>query len=526
MKEKVVAKEDELSDGQMKAVEVDGDKILLSRVKGKYYATTAECPHYGAPLENGVLNGSRLVCPWHHASFDVQTGELQEPPARDHLFHFETRVEGGNVIVKIPEDHPSSRVPDMTKHDPDKDERRYVILGAGAAGNAAAQTLRESGFEGRVIMITEDDRMPYDRPNLSKEYLQGKAEDEWMPLRSKDFYEQYDIEVMLDQEVRGVDSEAKRIALESGQNLGYDRLLLATGGRPRSLDVPGSDLKNVFTLRSMDDSDAIIKATAKASKVAVIGASFIGMETAFSLSERGLDVTVIAPESVPLERVFGKEVGTMFRRLHEKNGVTFQLDRKVVRFEGKESVESLLLDDGEDVHADLVVIGIGVDPATDVLQGVKVQSDGSIVVDKYLQADEDVYAAGDIAAFPDWRTGERIRIEHWRTAEQQGRIAGKNMAGDRVAYESVPFFWTAQAGLHFRYVGHAREWDEVIIKGDIAEGDFLAFYVKDDRVLAVAGNNRDRELAAIEELIRTGRMPGPNDIRSGEIDFVKVLTGE
>lgn len=518
------AKTGDLKPGEMKEVAIDDKKsILLVNLEGEFYALGCCCTHYGAPLANGILSGERIVCPWHNAVFHAETGDLQDPPALSALPKYEVRIEGDDVMVKLPEKIRSRRTPEMVTHDPQSDSRTFVIVGAGAAGNAAAQTLREDGYQGRIVMITAESQLPYDRPNLSKAYLEGKASAEWMPLRSEKFYQKYGIELMRLQKVTNVDITKKLITFEDGGQLRYDSVLLATGSVPRRLEIPGSDLNNIFTLRSHDDADKIIAACQQASRVAVVGASFIGIETAFSLSQRELDVTVIAPETVPFEQVFGKGIGTLVEKIHQDNGITFKLGRTVAKFEGSEKVEALLLDNNERVEADVVVIGIGVRPNTDFLDGLALQSDGSIKVDASLQAAEDVYAAGDIATFPDWRSGEDIRIEHWRMAEQQGRVAAHNMAGKKTVYDSVPFFWTKQGDLNIKYVGHAQKWDNLIIQGDIAAQDCLVFYVKQNQVLAAAGINRGKEIGAIQELMRLKKMPGPEELQQGSVDFFALL---
>ena len=320
-----------------------------------------------------------------------------------------------------------------------------------------------------------------------------------------------------------VDAAKKVISFKDGDALRYDSLLVATGGTPRRLNVPGSDLKNIFVLRSFSDTDAIIEAAEQASRVVVIGASFIGIETAASLAERKLSVTVVAPGEVPFEKTLGAEVGKLFRQVHEAHGVQFKLGASAARFEGDGTVKRVVLDSGESVEADLVVVGVGVRPATDFLDGVELQRDGGVVVDEHLRAADSVYAAGDIAYFPSLLTNERQRIEHWRTAQQQGRAAAHNMAGREVVYDGVPFFWTRQFDAGLLYVGHAASWDEIIFQGDVSAQDFLAFYVKDDRVLAVAGMNRDRDMAALEELMRLGCMPAPARLGTAPWIFLNYL---
>jgi NADPH-dependent 2,4-dienoyl-CoA reductase/sulfur reductase-like enzyme/nitrite reductase/ring-hydroxylating ferredoxin subunit len=519
-----IAKTGDLKPGEMKEVAVDEKKsILLVNIEGEFYALGCCCTHYGAPLADGILSAGRIVCPWHSAVFHAKTGELEDPPALNALPRYEVAVEGDNLFVKLPEKLKQRRTPTMVTYDPQHNKRTFVIVGAGAAGNAAAQTLREDGFQGRIVMITYEEHLPYDRPNLSKAYLQGEASAEWMPLRSENFYQKYGFELMRLQKVTDVNPAKKLITFEDGGQLRYDSVLLAPGSVPRRLVIPGSDLNNIFTLRSYDDADTIIAACQQASRVAIIGASFIGIETAFSLSQRDLQVTVIAPETVPFEQVFGKGIGTLIQQVHHSHGITFKLGATAAKFEGTEQVEAVLLDNNERIEADVVVIGIGVRPNTDFLQGCTLEFDGSIKVDAKFRVAEDVYAAGDIVTFPDWRSGEDIRIEHWRTAEQQGRVAAHNMAGKKSIYDSIPFFWTKQGDLNIKYVGHAQEWNDMIIQGDIAAQDCLVFYLKQDQVLAAAGINRGKEIGAIQELMRLKKMPGPEELRQESVDFLTLL---
>jgi len=486
----------------MKEFSAGETRILLARVDGRFHAVSAVCTHYGGPLAEGALCGTRVMCPWHHAVFNVVNGDMVEPPALDALTCYNVRVEGERVFVTVPKDAETRRTPTMVQRDTVADSRQFVIIGAGAAGYAAAQTLREEGFRGNVVMITREDRAPYDRPNLSKDYLHGHAEPEWMPLRPGEFFKEHDIQLVLNKEVILVDVRNKTIAFDGGETMEYDALLVATGGAPIRLNIPGSDLKNVCLLRSFGDADSIIETASRSHHAVVVGASFIGMEAAYSLRERGLEVTVIAPSREPFETTLGVEVGALFRRVHESHGVKFKLGSIVYRFEGTHKVEAVTLDNGERIKADMVVVGAGVRPVTHFLEGVELDEAGGVVVDSRLRAGDGMYAAGDIASFIDSRTGERIRIEHWRTAQQQGRTAACNMIGRDVEFDAVPFFWTQQFDAGLLYVGHAKSWDEIIYRGEVSSRDFLAFYVKNDRILAVAGMNRDREMAEIENSIR------------------------
>jgi apoptosis-inducing factor 3 len=512
-----LANTSDIQDGEMKEFSVDETRVLIARVRDQFHAVSATCPHYGAPLVEGALCGTRLVCPWHHAVFNVISGDMEEPPALDGLVSYDTRVEGERVIVSVPDETQDRRTAPMSVHEPVADPRQFVIIGAGAAGYTAAQTLREEGFRGNVVMITREDRAPYDRPNLSKDYLNGHAEPKWMPLRPEEFFTEHDIKLLLNKEVTRVDARMKTITFEGDETMEYDALLVATGGAPVRLNIPGSDLKNVCVLRSFADADSMIETAKRSRRAVVVGSSFIGMEAAYSLRERGLEVTVVAPSKEPFETTLGAEVGAVFRRLHESHGVCFKLGSMVYRFEGSHNIEAVVLDNGEVIKTDMVVVGAGVRPVTQFLEGVELDHAGGVIVDAYLRATDGLYAAGDIVNFPDPHTGERVRIEHWRTAQQQGRIAARNMVGRETAFDGVPFFWTRQFDAGLVYVGHAASWDEIIYNGEISSHDFLAFYVKDDRVLAVAGMNRDREMAAIEELMRLDRMPTPTELKYNDL---------
>ena len=508
-----VANVSDLKDGEMKQVSADGTPVLLARVAGEYHALAAHCTHYGAPLAEGFLSGDRIICPWHHACFNAKTGDLEEPPALDSLPCFGITIEDNKILVDLPHELPDRRGPETTERDPD-DGRSFVILGGGASGCMAAQTLREDGYAGRIVMITREDRPPYDRPNLSKDYLAGNAEPEWMPLRSNEFFDDNEIELLKNAEVATVDADAKMITFKDGTTLNYDSLLIASGGEPRKLPFQKEAYENVFLLRSFSDADKIIASSQKGKHAVVIGASFIGMEAAGSLRQRGCEVTIVSPDEVPFQKILGDEIGKMFQSVHQQNGVQFRLGAEVSGVEGTGKADTVVLANGERLTADLVLVGIGVKPATEFLSGITLHKDGGVITDEHLHAHADIYAAGDIAHFPDPRTGELTRIEHWRTSLQLGRTAAHNMAGKTEKFAAVPFFWTTQFDVTLNYVGHVRDWDKIIFDGDPADKDFLAFYVKDFKVLAVAGMNRDKQLAYFEELIRLNRMPTPDRIEA------------
>jgi apoptosis-inducing factor 3 len=483
----------DLPDGGMRTVEVDDAKILLIRDGQTVHAVGATCPHAGAPLEQGIRNGERIVCPWHKATFCIRTGALLDPPAVDSLPHYEVRIDHERVLLTIPPLLQAEAAPLP-------DNRTFAIVGAGAAGALAAQTLRQAGFNGRIVMLDQHNRVPYDRTVLSKYFLSGERNAEKSPLQSQSFYQQHRIERRTEQVIT-VDAAQKRIRCADGFILTYDAALLATGATPTRPNIPGATLDNVFLLRSRQDADALLAQAERSQRAVVLGASFIGMEVAASLRERGLDVTVVGKEAAPFEKQLGAQIGNAFVGLHRKRGVSFRLGQEIQAIEGDRSVQWVALSNGERLPADLVVIGFGVSPVTDYLEGVTLNPDGSVTVDATLKAADGLYAAGDIARFP-YRQ-RPIRVEHWRVAEQHGMVAALNMAGRRTLYDAVPVFWTIQYLKRLDYIGHATDWDDIVVHGDLRKPKFLAYYVKDGKVVAAAGLDRDQDTAALIELFQT-----------------------
>lgn len=486
-----IASFDELSPGTVRSVEVEGTAILLGRLGNEVFAVGATCPHAGGPLIDGIQREGRVVCPWHKATFCLRTGAVLEPPAVDPLPHFAVRRAGERILVTLPAEVPAETARSA-------DPRCFVIVGAGAAGAVAAQTLREIGFGGRIVMLDRENRVPYDRTLLSKYVLSGESGAEKSPLQKQSFYRQHQIERRT-AEVMRLDWRNRRVLCADGSALDYDAILLASGGVARRPSIPGAELGNVFLLRSRADADALLAQAERSETAVVLGTGFIGMEVAASLRERGLDVTVIGQETVPFEKQLGVAVGKAFLSLHSRHGVGFRLGRRVAALEGGPHVRSVRLDDGEILAADLVVLGAGIEPATRYAGDLPVESDGGVTVDDQLRAAENVYAAGDIARFP--YRGTPIRVEHWRVAEQHGRVAARNMAGQAARYDAVPVFWTIQYLKRLDYIGHAESWDEIVVYGDLRQPAFLAYYVVNGRVAAAAGFDRDKDTAALVELL-------------------------
>jgi NADPH-dependent 2,4-dienoyl-CoA reductase/sulfur reductase-like enzyme/nitrite reductase/ring-hydroxylating ferredoxin subunit len=492
-----------LQEGQMKRFDLEDKPVLVARVDGQYFAVSDKCTHYGGPLHEGTLRGNTVMCPWHHACFNIRSGSRVEPPALNDLPHYPLRIENGDILVTLPHDNDTNP---LNKAD-SADQQTIVILGGGAAGNAAAETLRREKFAGKIIMLSAVPDLPVDRPNLSKDYLDGHAKPEWMPLRDDNWYAQRDIELRLNTRVTRVDFAAHMVYMEQGDSLHYDKLLLATGAVPRQLrNTPGADLKGIYTLRTLHDAATIIAAVEHGKRGVVIGSSFIGLEVAASLAGgRKASISVVSPESIPFDHILGDDIGLMFQHEHEANGVQFHLGDSVTSFTGENgTVSKVQLKSGKTLDADFVVVGIGVVPATDFLNGSGLtldEKDHSVRVDNYLQSSQpDVFAAGDIAR---WGDGSGTRIEHWRLAEQHGMIAAHNLVGRKDDADShVPFFWTTQWKITLNYVGHATQWDEIIYRGSPQDKKFIAFYVKEGQLQAAAGCGYDQELTALEFILQ------------------------
>jgi NADPH-dependent 2,4-dienoyl-CoA reductase/sulfur reductase-like enzyme len=438
-----------------------------------------------------------------------------EPPALDDLPRFDVRVETGRILVRPCDDEPP---PPPALADP----RVFVIVGAGAAGAVAAQTLREAGFAGRLVRLDRENRVPYDRTVLSKYFLSGEDGSEKSPLQTQAFYRAHGIERRT-AEVVHVDAQARRLECADGTVLSYDAALLATGGVPGRPDIPGAGLDNVFVLRTRHDADAILAAAERNERAVILGAGFIGMEVAASLRERGLDVTVVGQESAPFEKQLGARIGGAFTRLHERRGVCFRLASLVAALEGDRQVRGVRLQSGEMLPADLVVVGFGVRPATGYAGEIGLNDDGSISVDATLRVADGLYAAGDIARFPSGGDGEPIRVEHWRVAQQHGRVAALNMAGRHVRYDAPPAFWTIQYLKRLDYIGHASAWDDIVVHGDLETPAFLAYYVRGGRVAAAAGLDRDRDTAALLELFTHRRDWTPAELGDNPADVLAAL---
>jgi NADPH-dependent 2,4-dienoyl-CoA reductase/sulfur reductase-like enzyme/nitrite reductase/ring-hydroxylating ferredoxin subunit len=469
--------------GDMLLGHVGDDEVLLVRSGPEIFAIDAHCSHYHGPLADGLVDGESIHCPWHHACFDLRTGEAARAPAFNQLAVWKVEREGDRIVVRQKREQPEPRIRGAVDA-----PSRIVIVGGGAAGFAAAEMLRRQEYRGSIVMLSSERAPPVDRPNLSKDYLAGSAPEDWLPLRPNDFYAGADIDLRLGTDVASIDTRTRNVLLAGGQTVPYDRLLLATGAEPVRLPIPGADQAHVHVLRTLDDCRAIIASADGARRAIVIGASFIGLEVAASLRARGIEVHVVGLEQRPMERVLGAEMGDFVRALHEEHGVIFHLGDTVTSIDGKRAT----FKSGGVLEADVVVVGVGVRPRLALAEKCGLAIDRGVKVDAYLETSAPgIYAAGDIARWSDPHTGEAIRVEHWVVAERQGQTAARNMLGQRQIFDAVPFFWSQHYDVPINYVGHAEKWDEIEVDGNIGARDCLVRYKSGGRVLAVASIYRD-----------------------------------
>lgn len=474
--------------------------VLLARLGDEILAVGAKCSHYHGWLDQGVVVGETVRCPLHHACFSLRTGEALAAPAFDPLPCWQVEHEGERILVR-------ERLAEVAEPAalPVADPREIVIVGGGAAGFACAEMLRRRGAQGRIILLSADADAPCDRPNLSKDYLAGKAPEGWMPLKPEAFYRDLGIDLRLADEVTAIDTSGRRVMTAGGEGLAFDRLLIATGAEPVRLPIPGADAAHVFILRSFADGRALAARAGAASSAVVLGSGFIGLEVAAALTARGVAVHVVSLDAQPLEKVMGPELGAFIRGLHEGHGVRFHMGRLIATI----GADAVRLSDGTVLPADLVVIGVGVRPRLALAEAAGLATDRGIIVDARLEtAQPGIFAAGDVARWPGGADGT-MRVEHWVVAQRQGQVAAENMLGAGRAFVDTPFFWSEHYDVTIRYVGHAEGWDRVRIEGEIAARDARISYLRGSAVLAVATIGRDAE--ALEQAAALGRPSDAGD---------------
>jgi apoptosis-inducing factor 3 len=481
-----------LEEGRALVGHVGEETVFVLRTGSSIAAFGASCTHLGGPLEDGLVDGGQALCPWHHACFDLRTGKALTAPAFNPLQQFKVDLDHGKVVVSKQASSAAEPVASPSIH---ADSGQVMtIVGGGAAGFAAAHTLREKGWRGRIAMYSADENAPYDRTLLTKDYLDGNFGDDQLEI-AKDRFAKLAVDLALETPVQAIDIRGKALVLPSGRSKPYHKLLLATGSTPKALEIPGADQSQVQVLRTLADCRRLLAAASKARRILVIGSSFIGLEAAASLRSRGLSVHVVGPHRHPMEKLLGRGLSELILDTLKSKGIEFALGRKPARLAG----DSLILDNGDVLPADAILAGIGVVPNTDLAHSAGLRVDDGVVVDGQLRTSHpDIYAAGDIASWPDRISGQRIRVEHWVVAERQGQIAAANMLGADQEFAAVPFFWSKFFDLSFSYVGHAKDWDEVTIEGDLRKWDAVLRYSKDGKDLAVATVGRDRDALLAE----------------------------
>lgn len=482
---------DLLQEGEMLKGHVGEEAVLLIRHEDEILAISAVCSHAGGPLEKGMLKGDAVVCPWHHSCFSIRTGQALKAPALASISCWYTKIFDDKVFV-TERKHPPVLPNRETVH------QKMVIVGAGAAGVAAATRLRQCGFMGSIHLISAEDTLPYDRTLLSKEYMSGVTFDEELPLWPKQFYEQNKISLELGVAVQDINPETKSLILSDRRTLQYDACLLATGGVPLTPPIAGVDSENVFKLRSLADAQKILGQLSWGKRVVIIGAGFIGLEAAAALRDRHMEVHVVAPDSLPLIRPLGVTAASYLKKLHEKNGVTFHLGHTIDQI----TSQKVILDDQSEIECDLVIVGVGIRPTLDLPIRAGCAVGNGVKVNEYLETSvSGIYAAGDIALWPDVLTGKHCRVEHWEVAERLGQVAAMNMMGIPTKFVEVPFFWTEHYGLQMGYVGHSTGFDRMDVLGDIESNDFAVAYYEGDRIIGLLTVGRDEESLLVESAL-------------------------
>lgn len=476
-----------LADNIPLAGHVGGEPALLVRSGNEYLAIGATCTHYGGPLAEGLVDGATVRCPWHHAKFCLRTGQAVAAPALSAVPSYDLERRDGKVFVTRKRESSATVVERTSGYTPPSS---VAIVGAGAGGTCVALELRRQGYAGAVTLIDHETDAPYDRPNLSKDYLAGTLPREALALASRADLEQQHIELLLGRSVTQLDAASRRLTFEDGSQREFGAIVLAQGSEPVRIEIPGELGPPVYYLRSLEDSERIIKAADGATRVVVIGASFIGLEAAAALRTRGLEVHVVGLEQRPLEHVLGPAFGEFIRALHEQHGVVFHLGTKVV----SAGLGHVMLENGSRLAADLIVAGIGVRPVTSLAEGAGLTVDKGIVVDASLEtASSGIFAIGDSARWPSAHTGSLVRIEHWVLAQRQGQAVARTLMGDRKPFVDVPFFWSQHYDIAINYVGHSERWDRLEMGGTLEAHDCIARYWVGDKLMAVASIFRDRE---------------------------------
>ncbi|XP_054610422.1 apoptosis-inducing factor 3 [Dunckerocampus dactyliophorus] len=519
-----VCLESDLQDGQMLEVEVGHHSVLLTRSEGQYSATGNQCTHYGAPLSKGVISGHRVRCPWHGACFNVHTGDVEEFPGMDCLPCHKVMIHNNKVYVSVNKKtlEQQRRMKKMgaavsgVTH-------TMLLLGGGVASLICAETLRQENFGGRIIMVTKDELLPYDKTRLSKVM---NVDSESILLRRMDFYHKYDIEVQLQKEALSVDTNEKTVTFDDGSVQHYDQLLIATGCRAKGLDVPGMKLDNIKKLESPEDARQI-HTSCLGCDVVLVGTSFVGMEVASYLIDKASSITVIGTSELPYQNTLGPEIGRVTMTMLAEKDVTFYMNDNVSEVRGVDGkVRQVVLRSGKVIQADILIVAVGILPNTEFLRGspIKLDSRNFVQVDKHMRTNvHGVFCGGDVATFPLTMARDRpVNIGHWQMAQAHGRIAALNMLNKNLPLKSVPFYWTVLLGKSIRYTGYGEGYTEIVMKGNFEERKFLALYIKNDEVIAAASLNYDPAVSAVAERLVSGRAITKDEALSDDLSWLQL----
>ncbi|XP_056141337.1 apoptosis-inducing factor 3-like [Lampris incognitus] len=508
----------------MMEVEVAHHNVLLARSEGKYSAVGNQCTHYGAPLSKGVLMGHRVRCPWHGACFNVHTGDLEEYPGMDCLPCHKVKVENNKVYVSINKRtlKQAKRVKRMGARVPGV-SHTILLLGGGSASLICAETLRQENYGGRVIMVTRDDLLPYDKTRLSK--VMNVVSDSIL-LRRMDFFHQNDIEVWLRKEALSLDTDKRAVTFDDGTVQNYDQLFISTGCRAKGLDVPGMELENVKMLETPEDARQIHTAC-MGCHIVIVGSSFVGMEVASYMTDKATSITVIGSSELPYQKTLGPEIGKITMMMLAEKGVKFYMNANVTEVRGLNGkVKEVVLKRGTVIPADVLIVGIGVTPNSEFLQGSKVQMDlkGSVMVDKYMRTNvPGVFCGGDLATYPlAMAKDQRVSTGHWQMAQAHARVAALNMLGKPTELNSVPFYWTVLLGKTIRYAGYGEGYTEIVVKGKFEDMKFLALYIKDGEVTAAASLDYDPAVSVIAERFAAGNAITTTEAQSDDMSWLKL----
>ncbi len=493
-----LGKRNDYEEGKLYGIE-HGDKlILVTKTQKGLCVCGGECPHYGAPLNEGTLEGTTLTCPWHNARFDVESGKVLDPPALDDLETYS--VEGDEELTVTGKKEPRIPGPGALS------EKRFIVVGAGASANAAAEMLRREGFDGHITLITAEKDTPYDRTIISKGLISGAMPEKLLPLRGNKFYKELKIDIKTGLTVTEVDGDNRTVICDNGKKFEGDAVLLAAGGVPKKLDVPGIDSPNVYTVRSAEGARRIKKELKKKERVAIIGAGFIGMELAVDLAGGGWKVSLAAPETGPMALLFGERIADRIRGVHEPLGITSYFGNTLEKIqEGTFGELELYLSGGETITADAAIIAVGIDPAVSFLEHSGFTVKDGIPVGRNFETEKPgIFACGDIALYPYRHIDEPVRIEHWVEAERQGQSAARGMLGKQAEEDKAPFFWTKQGEFALKYVGFPVEWDRIAYRGKVETEPFLAGFYRNDKLIGAASFGMQDELIEMEEIITQG----------------------